>query len=158
MTVCTKHRFPDVEIRIVHSTASLTGFSVVMKIQGHAHQATRAVGTVDGQASDFGGCGKGGRDSAPSSAHEDDDKATRSFMLSTKRLFAWKLCNRLAFYSALVVPPQVCARIHRRQCTNLAGVLSAACMFYVFFTAVGYMRSTSPEFFPVNIGSPAIHV
>lgn len=39
MTICTKNRFPEAEVSIVHSTTSLTGFSVVMRIQpAHHHR------------------------------------------------------------------------------------------------------------------------
>jgi len=134
MTACTKHRFPEVQIRIVHSTASLTGFSVVMKI--HAQQRYATTRTIGGYSH-----GEGGLDTSKSEHdHTAADAAgaaaaTGKPRFSFNRFTGWKMCRSVRiFLSALV------AASCRRHGSNAAGMLAAAFMFYAFLSTVNYMR------------------
>ncbi len=161
MTACTKHRFPEVQIRIVHSTASLTGFSVVMKIhaqqqwqQQHYATTTRTIGGYshrEGERSHLhktdAGCGletsKSEHDHTPADAAAAAATATSKPGFSFHGFTVWKMCRavRLFLFALVAASMRCCTSACRRHGSNAAGMLAAGCMFYAFLSAVNYMRS-----------------
>jgi len=155
MTICTKHRFPEVELSIVHSTTSLTGFSIVMKINPPVCQEdmiSRVLSSA--QHSCNGVVDKGSKASANGNDNGDHDdpnkkrgrRAPLSWILSLppssssqSQSSARSMPARIAC-CALWIPGMICVGL-RRQGSHIAGFLVAASILWAAYQLTEYIKS-----------------
>ena len=167
MTVCVKSRFPEADVKIVHSTTSLTGFCVVIKIPppekgGASCAAGGLLPGLDALLGDYefvdscidsnpgppagkrvqgasAGGGQSEEERVPASLHG----TIRACMGILARL-AMPACTRrfLARCArlALYVPLRLYLRMERQQ-AHLSGMLTAAGILYGTYFLVRYIRS-----------------
>jgi hypothetical protein len=134
MTVCTKHRFPDTELRIVHSSASLTGFGVVVKL--HSLQGPRAaVSRHHHHDDDQSSVAKG--QSIIKSADPECSKPTSMPRRVFQRVF---VILSLWMGRCVQVPVNACTLVYMQR-SSITGLAVCACTVYVFICIIGFIQS-----------------
>jgi hypothetical protein len=126
MTVCMKHCFPDMELRIVHSTASLTGFSVVVKLHAAGKTMCLPHHAMDGSS----------RSSSSHRTTDPDCDPPKSMRIYQRLLGAGFRAAR----TGMQLPAIALGRVYQ-QGSSITGMAVCACTVYAFVCIVGYMCS-----------------
>ena len=131
MTVCTKHRFPDTELRIVHSSASLTGFGVVVKLHSPSPRAvSRHHHEEQSSAKSHPG----------SSSSADPDECSKSTSMPRRVYQRVSVLLSLWVCRCMQIPVNAFTRVYMQR-SSITGLAVCACTVYVFICIIGFVQS-----------------
>lgn len=164
MSICVKSRFPDAEIRVVHSSSSLTGFCVVMKLPTSSYLSCQVSSAASSAGGDYelvdamdaqdchaqeqhmsgqevtGGAASGLSSSNPRGKHHSNAKGMS--MIQRCSNCAAKACKEV-FRTALIVPVRLYIKMERQK-SHMTGMLVTAGLLYgTYFAIRAIMASRS---------------
>jgi hypothetical protein len=146
MTICTKHRFPEVQLSMVHSTTSLTGFSIVMKIQSPVGGGSRPAHAQSSSSPNHACNAK----SLGQEAHAGDNDRNDAYDCKKKRARRSLLCTSLkqslsqslpvhAVLWAIRLPTRIVSGICMQR-SHIAGVLVCASILLGAYYSTEYIK------------------